>query len=152
MRCEVGGIYVVLEVVVWCEDGEVGQIANVKRPLRLGIVCCVDQDRVGQEHQPGNQQNENPVWFVNDVRDQLDARDDHEGWESDAIEDSENSKESKDSASTNLHMLSVVSNAIDEDQTPKYDERFDTVGECVRLVGPCNVGGRHQRDGDSSVS
>ena len=35
---------------------------------------------------------------------------------------------------------------------PKYDESFDAVGECVRLVGPCNVGRRHQRDGDPAVS
>ena len=89
---------------------------------------------------------------MNDVRDELDAGDDHEGWESDAIEDPENSKESKDSAGANLHVLSVVSNAIDEDQAPKYDERCDTVGESMRLVGPRNVGRCHQRDGDPTVS
>lgn len=118
----------------------------------MSVERCIDQDRVGQEHQPGNQQNENPVWFVKDMRDELDARNDEEGWESDAIEDTKDSQESESSASANLHMLPVVSNAIDEDQTPKYDECFDAVGECMRLVGPCNVGRRHQRDGDPAVS
>ena len=114
MRREIGGIYVILEVVVWREDGKVGQIANIKRPLRVSVVSCIDQDCVGQEHQPGNQQNENPVWFVDDVRDELDAGDYHEGWESDAIEESKNSEESKDSAGTNLHMFPIISNSIDE--------------------------------------
>jgi hypothetical protein len=51
---------------------------------------------------------------VDDVRDELDARDDHEGWESDAIEKSKDSKESKDSAGTNLHMLPIIPNSVDE--------------------------------------
>jgi hypothetical protein len=86
------------------------------------------------------------------MRDELDARNDQEGWESDAIEESKNSKESKGSAGADLHMLSIISNAINEDQTPKYDERFDTVGERMRLVCPCNVGGSHQCDSDPAVS
>lgn len=93
----------------------------------MSVERCVDQDRVGQEHQPGNQQNENPVWFMEDVRDELDARDYQEGWESDAIEESKNSEESKGSAGANLHMFSIVSNAVDEDQAPKHNECFNTV-------------------------
>lgn len=119
--------------------------------MRVSVERCVDQDRVGQEHQPCNQQNGNSVWFVEDVRDELDARNDQEGWESDAIEESKNSKESKGSASANLYMLFVVSNAIDENQTPKHDERFDAVGKCMCLVCPCNVRRRHQRDGDPAI-
>jgi len=89
---------------------------------------------------------------VKDVRDELDAGNDQEGRESNAIEDSEHSKESKGSAGANLHMISVVSDAIDQDQTPKHDERFNAVGECVRLVSPSNVGRCNQRDGNPTVS
>lgn len=49
------------------------------------------------------------------MRDKLDARDDQEGWESDPIEDSQNSEKSKSSASANLDVFSVVSDAVDKD-------------------------------------
>jgi hypothetical protein len=89
---------------------------------------------------------------MNDMRNELDAGDHQEGWKSNPVEDSKNSKESKGSTCANLHMLFVVSNAVDEDKTPEHYESFDAVGECMRLICPGDVGGRDQRDGDSSVS
>lgn len=49
-------------------------------------------------------------------------------------------------------MVLVVPDAVDENQTPQYNERFDAVGESVGLEGPGNVGGCDESDGDSPVS
>lgn len=118
----------------------------------MGVERRVDQDGVREEHQPRYQKDEDPIWFVEDVGDQLNARNNQEGRECDPIEHSKYSEGSKSSAGANLHMFSVVSNAIDQDQTPKHNKRFDAVGECMGLVCPGNIRGRDQRNGDPAIS
>jgi hypothetical protein len=111
--------------------------------LCLGVVCRVNQDGVAKEHQSGNDEDEDPIWLVEDVRNKLDAWDNQEGWKCDPVEDSQNTEESKGNAGANLHMIFIVSNTVDEDKAPEDNERFDAVGERVRLEGPGNVGRRN---------
>jgi len=86
------------------------------------------------------------------VRSELYARNKHEGWESDAVKQSQNTQEGQGDASTDLDVVLVVSDAINKDKTPQYNQSFDAVRESVSLEGPSSVGRRDESDGNPPLS
>jgi hypothetical protein len=80
----------------------------------LGVECGIDQDRIAEESDCSRQKDEDTLRLVYQMGNELYGGNKHEGWESDAVEQTQDTQESQGDTGADLDVVLVIPYAVDE--------------------------------------